>query len=566
MPEPSFIAYVYIPEFDCSLHFPTFMASLNHTQTVQPRANLPSTNPNVQGYAIQLLSTCIFHSVSVRLGLTALRFYRTPVCWWGNQIPHFVLQVLNKCALAPLIAYSTKVQWWFYFPLLSQLAVIIFAIWLCRGRNQLSLSDVEFAIIQTQSPVSIYVLLLVIPHLFFQWPGFKKDAMSNSNNSQSFCSTFSLGNIDWEIIWSWVLGLLYMLCCLSVNLIHQFDKTGYIHVTQTAKAPDPIPSPSLIWLEGMPDGKAWLRLAVCSIFIYECMLHQHGEEQREIMHQLVGKYLVACNSFCALRLMREYESRETKEVFESMAIEQVSQVHLLLIHQLAPEIHCLLCRWGFSATWYVLTNAMIINLWLLTRFIVTKLHPWLPFLYVLVMFLNWSRDMKIWTIEDGFQWTFGQWASCSNQLKHLISSFIIAPCNLPSCYYPIPMLTTVLQQLAGDSTPSTPSYFGCDLADFRKGWTMDHPYRVQSDPQKHVGGIPTRCYTRGNWLRTTTPAPPLGVANPVSSDQISTRCIHSRHRRNCTNQGPRSENVADILREEDIADQVRDKLTVLGWN
>ena len=65
-------------------------------------------------------------------------------------------------------------------------------------------------------------------------------------------------------------------------------------------------------------------------------------------------------------------------------------------------------------------------------------------------------------------------------------------------------------------------------------------------------------------LPTTTPAPPLGVANPVSPDQISTGCIHSRHRRKRTNRGPRSENVADILREEDIADQVRDELAVLG--
>jgi len=71
-------------------------------------------------------------------------------------------------------------------------------------------------------------------------------------------------------------------------------------------------------------------------------------------------YLVPAS--CTLRLMREYESRETKEVFESMAIGQASQVYLLSIHQLAPEIHRLLCRWGFSATWYVLTEAMIINL------------------------------------------------------------------------------------------------------------------------------------------------------------------------------------------------------------
>jgi len=53
------------------------MASPNYTQ-MQHGANHPSTNPDVQGYAMRLSSACIFRSVSVRLGLAALRFYRTP--------------------------------------------------------------------------------------------------------------------------------------------------------------------------------------------------------------------------------------------------------------------------------------------------------------------------------------------------------------------------------------------------------------------------------------------------------------------------------------------------------
>ena len=196
----------------------------------------------------------------------------------------------KKRALAILIAYSTKVQQWFYFPLLSQLVLIIFAIWLCRGRNQLSLSDVEFAIIQTRSPVSIYVLLLVIPRLFFQRLGFKKDATSKVNNGQTFFrGVFSSGSLDWVIIWHQALGILYVICCLSVNLVHQFGKSGYIPITQTARIPPPIPPPSLIRLKDMPDGKVWLGLAVCSIFVYECVLHRHGEERRAIMHQLAGK-------------------------------------------------------------------------------------------------------------------------------------------------------------------------------------------------------------------------------------------------------------------------------------
>jgi hypothetical protein len=46
-----------------------------------------------------------------------------------------------------------------------------------------------------------------------------------------------------------------------------------------------------------------------------------------------------------------------------MAIEQASQVlYLLSIHQFVPEIYrSLSCRWAFSATWYVLTDAMIVQ-------------------------------------------------------------------------------------------------------------------------------------------------------------------------------------------------------------
>jgi len=50
----------------------------------------------------------------------------------------------------------------------------------------------------------------------------------------------------------------------------------------------------------------------------------------------------------------------------------------------------------------------------------------------------------------------------------LNSRALIAPCNLPSRRHPIPVLATVLQQLAGDNTPSAPSYLGRDVADF---WT-----------------------------------------------------------------------------------------------
>ena len=105
-----------------------------------------------------------------------------------------------------------------------------------------------------------------------------------------------------------------------------------------------------------------------------------------------------------------------------MAVEQASQVYLFSIHQfrVAPEIP-LCTRWGFSATWYVLTDTMNVQPFeSLTRFIVTKLHPWLPFFYALVMFMNWSRDMKIWEIEAALNGLLDRWgnSAAQNQLMH----------------------------------------------------------------------------------------------------------------------------------------------------
>jgi hypothetical protein len=102
-------------------------------------------------------------------------------------------------------------------------------------------------------------------------------------------------SLDWALIRHRVWGLLYVSCCLSVNLVRQFDKAGYIGFTQAARGTfaDSINPPSLIRLEGRPDGKVWLGLAICSVFVYECVLHRHAEQRREIMHQLAGKKFVA---------------------------------------------------------------------------------------------------------------------------------------------------------------------------------------------------------------------------------------------------------------------------------
>ncbi|KIL60808.1 hypothetical protein M378DRAFT_908676 [Amanita muscaria Koide BX008] len=388
--------------------------------------------------------------------------------------------------VALLIAYSTKTQRHFYLPLLSQVALAIFAVWLC-GRNQLNFSDIEFAVIQTRSPVSIYILLLVIPRLLFQRPTFKKkDTTSKSHDGQSFFrGMINSESLDWALIRHRAWGLLYLSCCLSVNLVRQFNKARYNGFTQAARDmfADPI-SPPKLRLEGWLDsGKVWLGLAICSAFVYECVLHRHGEQRRRIMHQLAGK---------------------RKKSLKAWALSKR-------------------VRWGFAATW----------------FIATKLHPWLPFLYASVMFLNWSRDMKIWTIEENFNWTYGQLLAISQVIITLY------PC-WQLCYsrwweiVPLPrrLVFDIIWLISGKGQPWTnPTESDLILGNL---WDAFPP-----DVTPEEIGLPT-----------AKPALPLDVTNPFPAEGTSIRSMRSRHRQNRTNWGPRSEQVTGSIEEEDIADQV----------
>ena len=196
----------------------------------------------------------------------------------------FLVQIKKRTHKHPkalLIVCSTKTQRRFYLPLLSQVALTILAIWLCRGNDQLNRSDIEFAIVQTRSPVSVYILLLVVPRLFFQRSAFKRDDAPSNNDM------LRPESLDWALVRHRAWGLLYALCCLSLHLVRrQYDKAGY---SARGPCPDPVTPPSQNQLDGRAYGKVWLELAVCSVFVYECVLHRHSEQRREIMHQLAGQ-------------------------------------------------------------------------------------------------------------------------------------------------------------------------------------------------------------------------------------------------------------------------------------
>jgi hypothetical protein len=202
----------------------------------------------------------------------------------------------------------------------------------------------------------------------------------------------------------------------------------------------------------------------------------------------------------------------------------------------------------------------------ITRFIVTKLHPWLPFFYGLVMFLNWSRDMKIWAIEDGFKWTYGQVgflrllqpayalnlsAHNAYQLQLFAISqviIILSPCWQLCCsrwqeiaLLPRCLVLDMIWLISGKGQPWTNSTES-DLI-LRNLWDA-----FPRDVTPEDIGLPT-----------TLPAPPLGVTNPFPADRTGVRSTRSRHRRNRTNWRPSLEHVTGPFEEEDIADQVPDQ-------
>ncbi|KDR67724.1 hypothetical protein GALMADRAFT_1074994 [Galerina marginata CBS 339.88] len=417
-------------ELDCPYDLPISVMT-------SPVDNPQLTNPDIQGFAVRLSS------------------------------------FITQACVALLIAYSTKPQRYPYFPLFLQQALIIFSIWLCRGRNQLSLSDLDFAIVQTRSPVSIYVLLLIIPRLFLEKAVLKKDCPTKDRRSFFRCC-LNLGDLDWGLMIHRICGLFYGLCCLSINLVRDFENGGYTHFTESKD------QPGLNRLEGRPNVNGWFGQAACSLFIYECVLHRHGQERREIMHQLAG---TRKKSFTAQPLSKRI-------------------------------------RWGFAATWFV----------------VTRLHPWLPFLYVLIMFLNWSLDMRIWTIEEDFEWSYGQ-------LLAILQIVLLYPC-MKLCYsrrreiaaLPQRLVLDIIWLVSGKGQAWTTAA-QCDLI-LKNSWNAFPPDVPTENP-----GLPL-----------ADPNPSTGATNPPA-EGIRVRIKRSRRRRTCSmNRGERPDNRSVHVEEEDIVD------------
>ncbi|KAJ7846357.1 hypothetical protein B0H14DRAFT_2772472 [Mycena olivaceomarginata] len=100
---------------------------------------------------------------------------------------------------------------------------------------------------------------------------------------------------------------------------------------------------------------AFIALMLCTLGIY-ASVYRHQEERRSLMHSLAG-----------IRRRKLFSTLPWRQRVVS----------------------------GFCATWTLVMHR----------------HPWLIFTYVTVMFAQWSVQMRIWAVEDGYQFTYGQFLS-----------------------------------------------------------------------------------------------------------------------------------------------------------
>ena len=101
-------------------------------------------------------------------------------------------------------------------------------------------------------------------------------------------------------------GAFYMRCVVSVS-ISSTNLTKQGSILASLRLVEVVTPPSQSQRDGRPYGKVWLELAVCSAFVYECVLHRHSGQRREIMHQLAGQ--AVCGFASAHGLIRGNESR-----------------------------------------------------------------------------------------------------------------------------------------------------------------------------------------------------------------------------------------------------------------
>ncbi|KAJ7794420.1 hypothetical protein B0H14DRAFT_2923104 [Mycena olivaceomarginata] len=264
------------------------------------------------------------------------------------RLSNFVTHI----GVAMLIAWSTKSPRSYYQLLFAQIFFILIGVLISIRRNQISIDDAEFAVILTRSPICTYCVLFVLPRLFIKTLGGRlKNAVHNLKQlptDPAVAWRELIIVLNYQAIGDGLCGGLILVLCLALDISVQLN--GITRVYSSVQC-----GPGECWeAQGGRDAgtvRRWAALGVASLLIYESVLVRHQKLRWKLMHTLAARHPSIKHRFHWKRVI-----------------------------------------YGFSATWYI----------------AVKLHPWIPVIYLVVLFEDWSRKLTLWTVEPDFEFSYGQ--------------------------------------------------------------------------------------------------------------------------------------------------------------
>ncbi|KAF8168849.1 hypothetical protein K438DRAFT_1856242 [Mycena galopus ATCC 62051] len=270
-------------------------------------------NPDIQGYFVRLC----------------------------NFITHIGPSLLQT---AILIAWSPKSPRSYYGLLFSQIFSILISVFISIGRNQISISDAEFAVLLTRSPICAYCVLMVLPRFFIK--AFPNRIQNATQHLKRGAWKELLADLNCRVVTDGLCGFLALILCLALDISVRFN--GTTHLYSPVQCGD-----AQCWRSHHSDRSVHrcVALGIASLAMYECVLARHKRLRWNIMRTLAARY-----------------PSIKKTIYWKRGV----------------------C--GFCAAWYI----------------TAKLHPWIPFVCVAILFEDWSRKLNIWTVESDFVFSYGQ--------------------------------------------------------------------------------------------------------------------------------------------------------------
>ncbi|KAJ6467743.1 hypothetical protein C8R45DRAFT_1171145 [Mycena sanguinolenta] len=189
---------------------------------------------------------------------------------------------------AILIATSTRSPRSYYALLFLQIFFILLGVLISIRRNQISISDAEFAVLLTRSPICTYCVLFVLPRLFINTLAPKVH--------NAVCTIRRLpGSRAWSefkaclssrAVFDGCCGALILFLCLVLDISVRFNPISKIY--------SPVPcAAGECWSTQVQldigTVYRWAALVIASLIIYECILIRHKELRWKLMRTLSGE-------------------------------------------------------------------------------------------------------------------------------------------------------------------------------------------------------------------------------------------------------------------------------------